>query len=213
MKKILFCLILIGICSQNLRGGEPYFRAKQGDQALLFQINGLSYISAGNFEGGLGYQFYFAKHWAFRFAIGGYYENDSYVKPEGGIIDKEESESSFMIIPGVRFNLASSSNILAYAGLQGLVQTSKATIDGVDYQEINSEETSTTFGGGLFLGAEWFAWENVSISAEYKLMYKYSSGKIVTSSGDHSEELELPDTTEFGLNTSAANFTISFYFN
>lgn len=210
MKNFIGIVLFFSLSFNVLFAGDPYFRAKLGDQAILFNLDLDNGLTAGNFGGGLGYQYYFAKHAAFRFGLGGKYLNES-IKEDGNTFDS--SYTSFSLMPAIRFNTASSSNILAYVGAQGLVELSKNKLEGIEFSEDNSTENRTVFGFGAIIGAEWFPWDNVSLSAEYGLMFKSSSGTKEYTIEGHTESADLPKTTEIGLGASSLNFTLSFFFN
>lgn len=212
MKKTLY-LLLFSMFSLMSFAEEPYFRAKSGDQALLFSLKGLNVLTAGNFDGGLGYQVYFANHWAFRFGLGLNYGNETIPKPEGFENDFDSTSFGFDLMPAVRYNIAASGNIEAYIGLAGLVSLRNITKDGVGFGSLNMSRHETSLGFGLILGAEWFAWKNVSLAAEYQLMYKKTTGKDRIESGANEQEMDIPTRINFLVGASQANFTIAFYFN
>ncbi len=212
MKKIIY-ILLISMLPAAVFAEDPYFRAKSGDQAFLFSLKGLSALTAGNFDGGLGYQVYFANHWAFRFGLGIGYDKEATPKPEGFDHDYDSTSFRFDLMPAVRYNIAASGNIAAYFGIAGLVSLRNITKDGVGFGDLSISRKETSFGFGLIMGAEWFAWKNVSLSAEYQLMYKSTSGKERVESGTNSQESDIPGHASFLLGASQANFTISFYFN
>lgn len=212
MKKAIY-ILLISIYPFISTAEEPFFRAKSGDQALLFSLKGLSVLAAGNFDGGLGYQVYFSNHWAFRFGLGISYDNLNRPRPEGFIRDFDSTNFGFDLMPAIRYNLSASGNIEAYIGLVGLISLRNIFVDGIGFNDLNTSTKETGLGAGLLLGAEWFAWKNVSLSAEYQLIYKKTSGKEIVESGANKQEEDIPSRVNFLLGASQANFTISFYFN
>ncbi len=191
---------------------DPYFMAKTGDQALLFNLKGLELLTAGNFDGGLGYQYYFANHWAFRFGIGLDYNRHTADKPEGFEKDSVLTDFTFSLTPAIRYNVATTSNVEAYIGLFGLIGLRTINTEGINYLDTNIKTEETSFGGGLIFGAEWFAWRNVSISAEYQLLYKSTTSKQTIKIGTNEQINHLPSDVGLSLGASQANFTISFYF-
>jgi hypothetical protein len=74
--------------------------------------------------------------------------------------------------------------------------------------------TSTTFGVGVFVGAEWFAWDNISLAAEYRLGFSTSSGKteIGVPAPGTGTSFDSPSTTSIGLGSgNAAALTLAIY--
>ena len=221
MKRILLSLILLFVFSSITdaisQTPEIAYRAGEGDCSLLFNLKGLSDLTASDFNGGLGFQYYFKKHTAFRFSIGMNYDKT--------ITSNNNTDSSYNSInetfgltmaPVLRFNFASSSNILAYSGICGLINISNTKLSGSDpYGEIIWEKR-TTLGLGALMGAEWFFAQNISISAEYQILFNYKFGdkktevKTLTSTEEFTSK--LPTSTEINLKASDFNFILSFYF-
>lgn len=215
MKKLIIILFVLIFASSGLllSDDDIYFRAKKGDQALMFGLKGLSDLSAENYGTGFGYQYYFANHFAYRFSLGFLYSEEFTEKPEGGESDYTITYSEYSLTQGIRYNFAMSGNILAYFGGEVLFAFSKENEIGKQWESVEVITRYTTYGGGLFIGAEWFAWKNVSLSAEYLLGISYSSGSTETISSNFSQEDEHPSNTRINLGASSANFTISFFFN
>lgn len=212
MKKALLIIIAI-IIPVLINAQEPYSRAKTGDQALLFSLKGLSILTAGDFDGGLGYQVYFSSHWAFRFGLGLSYDKKTVAKPAGTLSDSISTKFRLDFMPAVRYNLSASDNMAAYVGMAALLSLSNNTVDGAGFYDINFSEKETGLGAGILVGAEWFAFKNLSLSAEYQLMLKTTSGKSKVTSGTNEQEDDMPLSFNLMLGASQANFTISFYFD
>jgi outer membrane protein W len=206
----LFVFMIYNLVSAKDESG---YNAKTGDQALLFNLKGLSDLKADNFKGGLGYQYYFMNHAAFRLGVGVSYENQSLDKTAGAAKDYKLDDLTLTFTPGIRYNFASSSNVLAYMGAEAIVAISDKTEEGVDFKDIKKTSKSAEYGLGLFIGAEWFAFKNVSLSAEYSLQGLYSNGSTELTNSTSSVKSDTPDKFKVGLGASPINFTISFYFN
>jgi hypothetical protein len=212
MKKALLIITAI-IIPFLLHAQEQNIRAKSGDQALLFSLKGLSILTTGNFDGGLGYQVFFSNHWAFRFGLGMSYDKKTVAKPAGTLSDSISTRFRFDFIPTVRYNLSASDNMVAFIGMTALLSLSNNTVEGAGFYDINFNEKETGLGAGILVGAEWFAFKNLSISAEYQLMLKTTSGKKKVTSGTNEQEDDMPTTFSLLLGASQASFTISFYFD
>lgn len=212
MKKIAIFLLILLIYFNNLNCEEPTYRAKSGDNSLLFSLIGLSELSAGNFGGGFGYQYYLSNHFAFRLGVGLSYFNETTKKPEGTERDKVISNFNISFNPGLRFNVASSSNLLAYFGGELSFGYTREYKEGDNFSNIEVTSNYFNYGGGFFFGAEWFLFHNVSLSAEYHLILTASRGTTEYRSGTISQETVHPYRTQVGLGASSANFIISFFF-
>jgi len=213
VKKIILFLIVIIYPIFLVSEDDVYFRAKQGDQALMFGLHGLSDFKAGNYGAGFGYQYYFANHFAYRISLGFSYHEEFKEKPSGTESDYTLSNTEFSLNQGVRYNFGMSGNVLAYVGGQLLFALSKESEKGEFWEATEVTTRYTTYGTGLFIGAEWFAWKNVSLSAEYVLGFEYSSGKTEIITSNYHQEDKHPVNQKVSLGASSANFTISFYFN
>jgi cytoskeletal protein RodZ len=115
--------------------------------------------------------------------------------------------------PGLRFNIASSGPVVGYVGVGVLVGISSETTENPkDVQAKKVEISSTSIGAGVTVGAEWFAWSNVSLGASYSLAFTTSSGKtkITPTSGGDPTEQDAPSTTTIATTPSGA-FTLSIY--
>ena len=212
MKNIILLFFIFSIYQYNLFSAEDnaYFRAKQGDNALLFTLTGLSNLSASNFGSGLGYQYYFANHLAYRLSLGMNFDEETTEKPQGAEEDYTKSMTDFGLSQAIRYNFAGySGNVLAYIGAELLLSLSKEVEEGVSFQPITSITRRINYGAGVIIGAEWFPWKNVSLSAEYHLTFKYSTGKNEITAGNNTQETNKPTLTGLHLGASSANFIIS----
>ena len=210
---LLIIIVLVFLTNTAFSKEAPFFRAKEGDQALIFTIIGLENLKAGDFGGGLGYQYYFANHLAFRFGLGGKYSIETQEKPETGLQDLKTTKSRLEFRPAIRYNFGASSNVLAYCGGEAIFMMINNHTDGISFISNTKTERLSAFGAGFFVGAEWFAWNNVAISAEYKLDAIYSFGSIETNNNGVKSKINIPSLLDIGLGASAINFSISFYFN
>lgn len=218
MKKVIGMMAAFVLCT-FASSAEPRndvsYRAKSGDNALLFKLRGLSDLGVDNFDGGIGYQYYFGggNHVALRFGLGANYSLESQDKPEIGTKDYRNTVLGFSFYPGIRYNFGTSSNILAYMGTELIFAINNEKEEGRDFTDIIREEKANTYGAGFFLGAEWFVVRNVSLSAEYSLRFLYETAfEEITISGIKTKN-EMPDKFSFGTGTSSLYFTIGFYFD
>lgn len=215
MKKIIIAIVVAFVLNHfsAFSKDDGAYMAKLGDQALLFKLNGLSNLGPDNFKGGIGYQYYFQNHTAFRLGLGIGFSAENQSKPVSGIKDYNKTDLSFCFSPGIRYNFGTSSTVLAYMGTEAIISLNKSKEEGSNFFDITKETKSNEYGAGFFIGAEWFAFKNVSISAEYTLQLKYSSGSEETTSPSESIKKDIPNKFSAGLGNSSLYFTLSFFFN
>ncbi len=215
MKNLLFIALAIVIATSSLQAETKNTRNSKGAGAILFNLNGLSVLQAGNYGGGLGFEYFFLNGMAARVGIGFNMYNESTPSPAANGAARKISSSEFQITPGAKWNFSSNTTITAYIGIEGLFKTTGSESEGANFSKDDPKTTKSTsaFGASAFLGAEWFAWENVSLGAEYKLTWQSESGSTSTKTGGAEESWDLPTTSSFGLGAAQYNFTIKFYFN
>jgi opacity protein-like surface antigen len=85
---------------------------------------------------------------------------------------------------------------------------------GVDYDTDESFRTSSSgWGFAAMLGVEWFPWENISFSGEYRLGYNNTSSETEASTTATTVTVDGPTTSGFGLGSAnSAALTLSLYF-
>ncbi|MBU3698670.1 MAG: porin family protein [Candidatus Kapabacteria bacterium] len=197
-------MLLLAFSTAAHAQDESTIRYKQGASALLFTLNGLSDLQAGNYMGGVGASTFLADNIAIRCGLG----FGSNTVSKNNTTEDETTVTTFNVAPGARYNLFNNTNVALFAGGQamfGLAQTKNSVGGG----EISSS-TTTTLGASLFAGAEWFAWRNVSLSVEYGLGFVHSSERVKDANG---VERDGPATTDVTMGISNINFTLGLYFN
>jgi len=203
MKRLVALLVVAGMAAVSASAQKT----KQGDRAWLFTLSGLPWlftlIGVGGYNGGVGLLYYLSDDLGLTVGLGFGLQNWT-VAPEGGADEKTSiSILGFTLTPGLRFNIASSGPIVGYAGVGVSVGINNGTVDeNGDKVEISS----TVFGVGVALGAEWFAWSNVSLGASYSLL-GFSSGKWETT---RSKTTNTFSVTSISILPSGA-FTLSIY--
>lgn len=186
-------------------GSETMVRRTGGSTAMMFTLNGLQNLGAGNFMGGFGINHFLSDDFALRGGLG--FGMNSRAAGEGDA--KMTSDSTTInIAPGLRVNLANNKNIAMYVGGQVMFGISSTT------NKTGSTETgsssSTSIGVGGFAGAEWFPWDNVSLGLEYGLGFNTTSGSSKNAQGTETDD---PSTTSIMLGLSTVQFNLAFYFN
>jgi len=223
MKRVLaLVLVALMVVSVTYAGDTVVPKTKAGDKALLFTLNGLGNLGAAQFGGGIGAKYYFANKWAGRLGIGfntstATTDNPQDPAPAGESGDRDETSTSFTITPGVLYTIAVSGPVNAYVGAQILFVSSTTSRDGIGGNGFDSdsklETSSTSFGAGLILGAEWFPWENISFGAEYTLGFLSGSGETESTVNGTGTTSDSPSTTSIGTSAvNGANLTLSVFF-
>lgn len=207
MMKHFFASLLLGavlLTTAAKAQDETMIRNKQGASALLFTLKGLSDLSADNYMGGAGISTFMSDNLALRVGLG--FGSNTLTK--NNTADEETTTTTFSIAPGARYNLFNNNNVALYAGGQAMIAIGqvKNTAAGADVNTVST----TTLGAGLFAGAEWFAWKNLSLSVEYGLGFTHTADKLKNASG---VETDGPTSVDVTMGISNVNFTLGFYFN
>jgi len=208
MKRVAVALLAAAVAGTSAWAQKT----KEGDKAWLFTLSGLSNLGVGGYNGGLGLLYYLSDDLGLTVGLGFSTSSTTTKAPAGsGGADQKESSLGLTLSPGVRFNLASSGPIVGYAGVGVLVGIASETTENPNYVSGDKVETSSTnIGAAVTVGAEWFAWSNVSLGASYSLAFTTSSGKVKTTSGGTTTEQDAPSTTTIATTPSGA-FTLSIY--
>jgi opacity protein-like surface antigen len=208
MKRVAVALLIAAVAGTSAWAQKT----KAGDKAWLFTLSGLSDLRVNGYNGGLGLLYYLNDDLGLTVGLGFSTSSTTTKAPAGsGGADEKESSLGLTLSPGVRFNIASSGPIVGYAGVGVLVGISSETTENPNHVSGNKVETSSTsIGAGVTVGAEWFAWSNVSLGASYSLAFTTSSGKTKTTSGGTTTERDAPSTTTIATTPSGA-FTLSIY--
>ena len=208
MKRVLAVLVAAAVAAPMALAQKT----KQGDKAWLFTLSGLSNLGVGGYNGGVGLLYYLSNDLGLTVGLGFGTANKTTKAPAGsGGADQKESQLQLTFSPGLRFNIASSGPVVGYAGVGVFVGIGSQTVENPNYVSGNKVETSSTsFGAGVTIGAEWFAWSNVSLGASYSLSFSTSSGKTKTTTGGTTTEQDAPSQTVITTSPSGA-FTLSIY--
>lgn len=211
MKRLatIIAALFVASASMSAQGDmvktESMVRTNAGDLSMLFTLNGLQNIGAGNFMGGVGAGYYLSNNMQLRGGLG---FGTSTTTTGEGTSEAKTSSTTFTIAPALRLNLVNSSNVVAYTGVQvAFTSGSGSTTAGGTETGTSS---SSTIGAGILLGTEWFPWRNVSLGLEYGLGYSSSSSSQTPTGGT---EQKGPTTSGINLGLSTVQFMLGFYFN
>jgi len=194
MKKY-FTLVLVFVVfftTSTLFSAEP--QTKAGSKSLYFGLNGLSDLGVDNSV--LGGQYLFQDNMGIWLELG---FNSSNNKPYENAT--EQKYSSVGVDVGFIYYAFQKGPIAVYFSPQ------LGFASGTD-DNGTTKITTSSFTGGISLGAEWWAFENVSLSAS--VLLGYSNSKVKTEAGSNSTEAT---TNNFGiLGSTNSKFLVSFYF-
>jgi outer membrane protein W len=187
---------------------------KAGDKALLFTLKGLSTLGAGDFGGGCGFRYHFTGNMAVRLGLG-FGMNSSTEKAAAGTagVDDKTTETSFSFAPALEYYIVHTSSVSGYLGVEAFFSMDSKTHEGIGHVDgVKTENSSSTVGAALLLGAEWFPWTGIGLGAEYHLHFMTSSGTSKATTNNVTVETDLPSETMIGLGSAnSAAFTLSIY--
>lgn len=213
MKTITVLLVLV-LSTGMILAQDTKPMGRSGDKALLFSLNGLSNLGAGDFNGGVGMRLHLTDQMAVRVGLGFMNESETTkYQGTGTGADIKESSMQFSIAPGLQYYMMKNGPVSGYVGGQILFASTSSTLENINFVSGNKDETSeTVFGAGVFLGVEWFPWNSISLSAEYQLSFMTSSGTMKVTRSGQTTETDAPDVTSIGLASSnKAAFTLSIF--
>ncbi len=225
MKKLLFVIVAVVIITNlAFAGDENTPTTKSGDKALLFNLGGLSFLTAGNFTptsflSGVGGKYYISEGNAIRLALGfnnasTTIKNTTIPTPAGQSSERKETGTSFSIAPAFLHVLPISGSVAPYIGAQIAWTTNSLTREpGANFVNNSKFKSSTTvIGVAGLLGVEWFAWSNISFGAEYQLGYFSTSGSDESTNAGTTTTVDHNSVTSTSISSaSSGNLTVSVY--
>jgi opacity protein-like surface antigen len=225
MKRLaVLVLVLLFLTSVSV-AGDPKPVTHAGAKALLFDLGGLADLAAGNYGGGLGAKYYIGPDLALRLSLGFTTATTTTKNPVSPLPVNQVGESKltgteFTMTPAITYNVAKTSTVVAYVGAMFAYTSASDKREGnagglgVGYASGASyRQSSTTLGFGALLGVEWFPWENISFSAEYRLGYAHTSSETESATTATSVTTDGPTTSGFGLGSANSGaLTLSLYF-
>ncbi len=230
MKVFMLTLFVVSFLCGSAFASDAKPMTKQGDAALLFSLGGLSNLSAGNFEGGLGLKYYLLRNVALRVGLGFSSASQTFKNPAVGPLpptvlgESKYTSTTFSIAPGVTYNFATSNSVVAYVGGQVYFAMTSREQDGTTSGNIPNPNpgytsgqkikiSTTDIGVGALVGVEWFAWENVSFGAEYAFGFLSNPGKTEVTAGGTTASTDAPTLTTITLTSiNSGELTLSVYF-
>lgn len=196
MKKLLALLFafVVFFATTNLFAAEP--QTKQDSKALFFGLNGLSNLGVD--DGYLGLQYLFQDNMGVWGSLG---FNTKTYKPY-----ENADEDSYT-------NLEFGVGLIYYAFQKGPVAAWVSPELGIGIGSADTKSTKITdnsFWAGVSLGAEWWAFDGVSLSASVFLGYENLTTTTEAKSVPNSEIKSKEN--KFGILPGQGKFQILFYF-
>ena len=189
MRKIIL-ITLIFLCSIVLSQEESKTSIAGGAKALVFEFDGLAYLSADSYEGGIGAKMFFNNRLALRLVLNfDRFSEEEPANPSAGFNGAKGTyvETSFGLGAGLEYHLRSKARVSPYIG-GGFGFARISAEDKPDarwFAGSDAYRTITTYKGGYnfdlmgLIGAEVFILKEVSLSAEYLLNIRfYNEGDI-----------------------------------
>ncbi len=203
-----------------------------GSKAVLFSFGGLSFLSAGTFDGGVGARYYLNENMSVRAGL--QFTSASQTtsaNPGAGQVGADGSASATVIgvegaaewhmgkgrvIPymglGAGFSTTSTDSKPAVTGIAPLTQSETKNAQGGLTVNGNTYSGGTTFQVFALAGVEFFLYKELSLSAEYQLGYMSVSRKdqefIV---GGTTTTTKVGSASNVGI-TNSGLLTLSVYF-
>ncbi len=210
--RILFVFFVVSFFPIfSLHSAETKSEKSETNTAFLFSLKSL-FTPESDFNGGVGLQFYIKKDFALRLNFGFDYSSETRNKPLNTENDWVFSSSTIEFIPAIRKDFLSEDKIKIYSGICAIVSYSVDNETGRDYKNIDVATSKTGYGGGFFLGADWFPVKNFSLGAEYRMIAKGTSGSVETTDGTNIQTDKSPSKFSINLNASNINFILAYHF-
>lgn len=207
MKKMLLVLFALVVLANLSFAGTPV--TNQGERGLIFMINGLGDFGLqglhvvnvpGNNLYGFGGKYYISNNTELRVALN-FNSRTITTKTPGG--DIKDNWTTIGIAPALLWHCPPAGPVSPYWGLMGEFGMSKYTNTPIA-PGVESSSSGTAFGLAGVLGAEWWAFDNVSFTAEYNV--GVNAGSTKSESGGVSTD--GPSYLNFGISSWAVGLNV-----
>jgi hypothetical protein len=186
----------------------------KGDKGISFSVSGLSNVSIGQFEGGIGGKYWISGKTALISSVNFSVSRTTTSPTSKDYTDTKENHDQFSILAGLENHFLAKKKLSPYlgVGLRYLTSTS------VKYYSLRKENpypgspkedkiTSFNFGVRGFCGIEYFFADWVSLAGQYQIDYYYEKSTLKRTLVEGSTITwpdEMKDTkTTLGLGTSS----------
>jgi hypothetical protein len=232
MKRLFIVATILGLGASMSLSQDVVPSIGPGSKAVLFSFGGLSFLSAGTFDGGLGGRYYLSESMSVRAGI--QFTSASQTtsaNPGTGQAGADGSASATVMgLEGAAEWHMGKGRVMPYVGLGAAFSTtstdSKPVVVGVP--PLTQSETKNATGGltvngtiyrggtsfqifGL-AGVEFFLYKELSLAAEYQLGYMTTSRKDQeVTSGGTTTTTKVGSASNIGI-TNSGVLTLSVYF-
>ncbi|HEY6951171.1 MAG TPA: outer membrane beta-barrel protein [Bacteroidota bacterium] len=234
MKRLIVAAMTICLGASLSFGQDVVPGVGAGSKAMLFSFGGLSFLSAGSFDGGVGARYFLSDAMSVRAGLQFTAASQTFsANPGTGQAGADGSASATVIgLEGAAEWHMGKGRVIPYMGLGAGFSTtstdSKPTVTGV--APLTQSETKnsaggltvngTGYAGGTSIqvfalaGIEFFLYKEVSLSAEYQLGYMSTSRKDQVFSpggGAPSTTTKVGSGSNIGI-TNSGLLTLAVYF-
>lgn len=212
--------LLIGLCvvlaaSAAFAGGTP--NTGMGAKQMVFEFSGLSVLGLSPYAGGFGFRYFYADDTGIRGSL-----NFAYGKDEEKEGDEKEEDTRTLIGATLIWEkyMAAISSVAPYMGIGIGYYYEKMDEDGwiwncgpVGEPVAGKQEwTNNILEIPLVAGFQWYFTEAISLGGEYRLSYRYESGKkTLKPYADGVEECKRDTTlSAFGFYAASVFFSVHY---
>ncbi|MBI4417419.1 MAG: outer membrane beta-barrel protein [Ignavibacteriales bacterium] len=232
MKQLLSCLLVLTLAAPVAQSQEVTPNLTGGSKALLFSFAGLSFLNAGNFDGGFGAKYYLSEAMAVRaglqFATG---STTNPANPPAGQsgVDGSQSATQIGVSAAIELHMGKGRVSPYLGGGIGFSTTSTEMKNAVVGNPPPSQTTTKNsvagenIGGVNYLGGtaftvyglagfEFFLWKELSLAGEYRLGFTSTSRKDQeVTAGTTTVTTKLGSSSGFSI-ASQGVLTLAVYF-
>jgi hypothetical protein len=232
MKKLFVVATILSLGASCSLSQDVVPNIRSGSTAVLFSFGGLSFLSAGTFDGGVGARYYLSQGMSVRVGIqftsasetisanpaanqsGADGSNSATVMGVGGAVEWHMGRGRVMpyLGLGAAFSTASTDSKPVRVGAPPLTQPETKNASG------GLTVNGTTYFGGTsirafaLVGVEFFLYRELSLAAEYQLGYMKTSRKDQEFiNGTTTTTTKVGSASNLGITNSGA-LTLSVYF-
>jgi opacity protein-like surface antigen len=222
MKRLLLVAMIVLLAVGVMNAGERMTKA--GTWSLNFTVNGLGdfgvigapvssvtfFDENANLQSatlyGFGGSYFLNDDMALRANLT-FNNTNQNVKNTGG--ESDLTMQAWGITPAFLWYMGGDGPVAAYWGPQVSYSMISAESETTPVSGTGTTETGkgTTFGVGVVMGAQWWAWDQVAFNAEYTLGYSSTTTEYEVTGGTTSDG---PTFTDFGISNWAVG--LGFYF-
>ena len=210
--------LLIGLCvvlaaSAAFAGGTP--NTGMGAKQMVFEFSGLSYLGLSPYAGGFGFRYFYADDTGIRGSLNFAYGKDEMKEGDDKVEDSRTLIGATLIWEKYMAAIAS---VAPYMGI-GIgyyyeKEENAAVIwDVMTKADVVGDEsiTNNILTIPLVAGFQWYFTDALSLGGEYRLSYRYESGKnTLVAYADDTEYKFDTTVSAFGFSAASVFFSVHF---